>query len=1469
MTSKSELWAFWYTVLLFLSNYIFNVLVTGPNNNILPDVNLYHKWFRFGGLVNFRNDMGGSARALGEQALILSIMAFLLVAQQLLSGTKLPSAGVWYYRIIADVLQRACRLLQAINQQETSMIVTLGFIVAMFHCEEGRASLLTLTYVALLAWLIGTPGSEYWLNCRRNSWLALHALAELASIFVMFVYVMGSAVEVILTGYWKVITVATCTHLTGLMLPHVGIFVIAGLQYTVLSESTYLKPTMTMQRSRRLRWHVLSKFGIKGVKILRRRLKKVFEECMFLVVMNLAVITSLLPPTDIHSMALLGLVGPSLLLHNMERPPKCCSKNQSREWHELRALRITQYLALACLLLRTVCTSAIWPMPKDDLWVITMEELGLKQNLQDTSKYIFIGCTSILARLAANMLSESMSQEMATASSDDPMKDIRDCMFEIETSPEGADEPIPTEREEKSIRGGPWLADTPPSAKLTEPMAESSSMPECNSTPVPAPARPRSVEDSELDDDSMPPSMFRTSTTRPEDRFLTKWAPSWMPVQAHSYLSICLLFTAFIVSDTENHLLNFLMMLAVVMLCGWHKQWVRAGDVFASTSVLIMIVQYAFRFRRLQSTMDEAWIDQVGLRWTSKQVVRHYCILVLCFLQKDFYFRGRNSKAREATCPPWVARHADIVGIFVLLLVAVARRHAWAAVMATAVIPWLVYEDPAYTELRKKETSNASRTMWLLFFRVILLSLLLLQLLIRLGKSFGLADALDGFFNGICKELWDQDRLADCRAEWHAWTKITGFEDAQLFWDFLALFILGYIQQLLPHQHRASEEETEEDEHIKHRWKLVTMYWWPCVVWVPLFILSLEGGSLLGLVFLILLLAVIFSSDGPLHQRKRWVWRARFIAWVFLVFGLWVQSPGIPCSVASCKNDRHDTFVPKDECSLLESYPSEVVATEAQMRECESGGVAWGHDTPMTLLLRVVGMRRVQGTGFVGGLWVLFGSQLGALLLVICTTTIQLRIYSSPEYGDNLEETFIIEPPRVRYERALRFVHEFHCGGYLEKQAQQQRHRALRSKLKRIMKQVSRILGRDLQGELTPPPKPGSGSAQASFAGGGSTPGSATSKSRSFTDRSRLAVEEVHLLHGVNTKTADEVCQLFLDHVDLSSEYLQLLDKVAVGRVQPHGEFMTRCLVDLAKSLKARVKEEEDVRSRCESCTGDPQQGNEMEEPAEAEAETSNKCTKNCISCLRLLMNFYRKSKNMILEWWDWFKCSPFLASLMWDYAWLGAVEMNFHIKSWDKIAKEEMHEHRTDNGPLRLLWKLCLSHSASLVAAASVVGFIETRCVLDFLRVLLVFFIALRTNPSPPSNFWTVLKVYSTALLIVRTMYNFPNFCSGMGARHIIEEESFDWEPKIVFGWCPPILGWTFDVTLGIAKRVGPSALHAQSWLSVVWADHLCIFFIVAHQWMLTRTGLWENVTVDEATRQLLVKPEMMKEISTKEKEE
>eukprot|EP00434_Breviolum_minutum_P010869 symbB.v1.2.009582.t2/scaffold611.1/size181545/5 len=77
--------------------------------------------------------------------------------------------------------------------------------------------------------------------------------------------------------------------------------------------------------------------------------------------------------------------------------------------------------------------------------------------------------------------------------------------------------------------------------------------------------------------------------------------------------------------------------------------------------------------------------------------------------------------------------------------------------------------------------------------------------------------------------------------------------------------------------------------------------------------------------------------------------------------------------------------------------------------------------------------------------------------------------------------------------------------------------------------------------------------------------------------------------------------------------------------------------------------------------------------------------------------------------------------------------------------------------------------------------------------------------------------------------------------------------EPDDSYQWCPVFTTIGIDILLGFSKRSTVSALEAvEIWIDVVWADHLCIWAILMHQWMLQRFGVGRFVTFDAQSQRL-----------------
>lgn len=1421
---RSSRYFFVYVTAIFLLNYVFNIYLHGPWASDWPTRNAV-KLMRVG-LDDYQSGGDGGSNAAPwaffGQAVLLAILAILHVVLATTIEGPVPLGGLPRTDAVARAMERMCAMVRAANQPELSMVAVLVFIIAALSCEAGNSSPLVITYVAVLALLV-TRGPDSCAELQKNLWLALQCLSQAASVLMMLLYIADGLTDGITAGSSldHVFTMRSCGTFHGLITPHIGIFLCAWQQhYCYCQEAQFLASNASRAPGRFER----DLLGILGLQPSRervaftRRLIRILDEAMFLVVMQMSVITALMPRTDIQSLFLLTIVGPSLLCYNFERVPLGCALQHSHEQYQLRALTVLQYLAAFCLLVRITMASPLVPLPDDAGWVLKVEEVGISRPLNDTTaKSALLGATAILARLAAHR----MDAVVAAVPFRGP-----------DAEPSAA-----REAPESAGQGGPPAAE-PPEAPRCQAALDEARLRTEEAAQAKTPAaglRSPSFDSEQTSTVSCAQAGTSARTASWEERLLDRWAPSWLPVRAHNYWSAMLLIVCFALSSTEMNVLNVLMIFAVVMLCGSSKHWVQAGDVFAVATVGIMLLQYIFRFQVWRGLMKQAWIEHVGLRWSRSEVVKHYVMLILCLIQKQLSYRGRNcNDLREPTCPPWLAKHADILGIILLLAVAVARRHAWSVLLALAALPWLSGRHHLCT--KKGDNSSApipgkTTTKWLRFFRCVLVLMLLFQISVRLGMAFKVGDDFNPFFVCVCG-LWSQQAESDCIDEWHEWTQISTTLNGQLMWEFLALFVLGYIQQLLANP----EKRTQPTPSL--RLKLVAMHWWPCLVWTSCFLLSLEGGNCIGICFLCMLLGTTLNAENILAVRRKWAWRTRFCAWGFLIFGIAAQSPLFPCSRASCTGNVHRVWMKYGDCVRVESYNMSLVAREYEIARCLSGGEALGHDTWATLALQTLGITRVsaEAEGFTSGLGVLLSSQLGGLLLAIFTTTVQLRIYGSDTYRTELEERFINEPEECRLLRATRFVHEFHCRGRLENQAQQERHRALRAQLKRIMKKVTAILmGQEesLEGDGSKHCRDGNLLR--------------VDHHRSYQERHLLAVEEVRLSNGVSEVLAEKVVSLFHDDITSCQQYLHILEEVAVGRIQPGGELLEAQVRRLVVSLQKKRQKpptitEGKVASRVFS------RGRSTLEAASVKARTTLQTRLGLVIALRWQW----------LEWWQVFKCSVDFANYMSDYAFLGVDEESFSLREVESVAQEDLHKHRMRNGPLRIAWKLFISNSMAMVAVAAVLAFIESRSVLDLLRVLLVFFRGLRQYPIPWRPFWSLLLCYSTILLVLRALYNMPFFCSDFSLRWPIPTENplyRGWEPPGVLAWCPVPTTSGIDIILGIAKRTGPAAIDSTSWFWVVWADHFCLWAILIHRWMLIRSGVWDHVAIDPPTKHLKLK--------------
>eukprot|EP00435_Cladocopium_sp_Y103_P066296 s635_g28.t1 len=90
-------------------------------------------------------------------------------------------------------------------------------------------------------------------------------------------------------------------------------------------------------------------------------------------------------------------------------------------------------------------------------------------------------------------------------------------------------------------------------------------------------------------------------------------------------------------------------------------------------------------------------------------------------------------------------------------------------------------------------------------------------------------------------------------------------------------------------------------------------------------------------------------------------------------------------------------------------------------------------------------------------------------------------------------------------------------------------------------------------------------------------------------------------------------------------------------------------------------------------------------------------------------------------------------------------------------------------------------------------------------------------------------------------------------------EEPRLLLEPEDSYQWCPVFTTIGIDILLGFAKRSTVSALESMEfWIDAVWADHLCIWTILVHQWVLQRYGVGRFVTFDAQSQRLWLRRSM-----------
>jgi hypothetical protein len=932
-----------------------------------------------------------------------------------------------------------------------------------------------------------------------------------------------------------------------------------------------------------------------------------------------------------------------------------------------------------------------------------------------------------------------------------------------------------------------------------------------------------------------------------------------MPRRCHDILSVVLLIVSFTVSTLEVNVLNALVSFVTMCLTGcWHQQriQVQAGNCFAVTSVAIMVVQYALRFRVWDGILDRRALEPLGMEWTEKQVVRHFSILVLCLLQKQLWFRwskwfkSQPEETRDGQyklylkCPPWLHQHHDVCGIAALLVVAVARCHLWSHVLSTTAVLWFVFGDPVPKQFAR---------VWLWSCRGIIAIVLVIQVLMALAKkSYGWDGALDYYFKTVCAG-WRRD-VNMCLSQWKMY--VMGDEGIGIhflwLWEFLALFFLAFVEQLMDNSWMeapgtdgignralskqslnkygtaeisspdASEKDKGEDgsstpasigiltdqlsaspkldedcrKRPQRRW-MVVAHWWPCLTMLLIFVNSLSGGTFVGVSHLIALLMFYAEIDGILRRRLKIVQRVRLLAMFFLALGLIIQSPLLPCSQALCSDGVHQIFLARDICAVQEELQESSFATWRSSSEnegkCEYAPL--GRGTLATLFMDVVGLRRLKNLGIDA---LLFG-QLSSLFLLVMVATIQLRIYRHPDYV--AVDAFVMENPAILRARATRYVQDFHCACMLEKQRSRNRQMSSQTKFDQTSKKIDHIL--EFFADQTK-----------KQADKRSVESSNCQSSRTLNN-----LEDAQIDFGLPKSIAKRI---FFSRVNKDNpeevglglnrsqgeEYLDLLCKVALGVINS----------DTANKRALRLLAS-------------------LEFPDGTSTHPS--LNFSCAAAQSVLQR--------IICWWTRVKTGRLVAACMMDYAFLGVNEVDFEVYSPDYIIyKEQLHDHRKDNDPFRILWKLVISNLQFVLLLISTFAFMDTRSVLDMIRLFVVIFWLLRAYPFPPHKLWVALKVYSIGLLLARTIYDMPWFCSGPSRR------GFDWNDDTVHFCSMPRQDLGADAIIGLAKRRGMSALSQSTWLTVVWADHLCVAVIIIHQWMLTRSGLWHNVIYDNATKRV-----------------
>ncbi|CAK9002912.1 Hypothetical protein (Fragment) [Durusdinium trenchii] len=1067
-----------YIALVFVFFYVYNVLeelldhlwpeaaetLTSLRLRVLTGITGIDLVRALGLTVYRLSEPHAAFAAFTPQALMLLALAGI---QALLEGGFSAEMSPW----LSSIDKNGRNLWVYISRQtpaELPMLVALVGILMTTSAAFGETPVLLVAYALVWAKVVcgklevGQP----------RTWCWLQSLAQLGLVVMSLLYLVAPALtgrssEAVQTLY-KAFPELKREHYLKIVLPHLVLGCCAYLerlriaQVTILTVQGRLRVDTLESIETASSWGVESTISrsstqsrclralIRYKNLMVAKLRKWTDEliCIFVLVLSFA--AALVPGTDIHSLALLLGTGPALLLYN------------TRGTYRARKLDcgyfVLRFSTALMFVFRLTAASRLIDWPDDTQWPISLKELGVIRPLWDPPmKLAMLGMIAVFSRVAiiATMRREEddrRTEEVDQVAEEPPMSKPAERVEEEKPATSGVEEK-PAEESQSSTFTSEIEAEIPDehSGNTQEIPKEETTVSIYPSPRIQRPSvrfAPSTVEAVHRD------KLHRLRVHRPgmEERILTWLIPSWMefmPLNMHVYLSALLLVLVFALSIQEVNILSFLMMLAVICLCGWSNRWVQAGNVFSCTTLAVMWLQYLARFRYLENlaTSDgtsDVWLRRVGLEWTSSQVEKHCAILFVCILQKQYWYRGRFSKARPVVCPSFVADHADMAGFFGLISVAVIRRHALSTLLVLGALPWVVREELPFKESAQR---HAHTKWWLRWFRLVLFFILVIEVSLRLLLTFNLGEEVgrDQLVNWICNEYWkgaSHPRAFDsCLVEFTHWIDSANAQQGStplMLMEFLCLFFLGMVQQLL----ECTSSQTLEAETLQRK-KLTVLYWWPLLVWCCAFTLSLARGTLLGLCFLVLLLGVTFSNSSSLPTRRRWVWRTRLFALLFLLIGLAFQSPLLPCSRAACQDGIHQIYVTQDECVKMEAFDLSLVGSEAQSAHCGAPdhGASLGHDTSWTLFVQILGVRRVSGASLWEGIAALFLSQLGQLVLLIAATTVQLRMYSSRLFAKYLD-VFVEESEDVIFARAQRFATEFYCGAKLQELASRNRVKA-------------------------------------------------------------------------------------------------------------------------------------------------------------------------------------------------------------------------------------------------------------------------------------------------------------------------------------------------------------------------------------------------------------------------------------------